>query len=634
MVNIFYMEVVNMLKRNEFEATETFAYHAERDLEKSIIDSFFNKSIDEIDFDFSETEEICNANQIDGDDIQKFMSIYRKNCKKFSDILSKNLIDTLMMCGFKSKKSAGFSKVECAECLVETVNQMLEVTKSDRTKLNNLADKRFDKYFSKLTKSIVKQTWLSGTTKYVNRIDIFKICFALGLKSKYDKKYIEDEPCYENLFNKVFNQRYCLKQPDEMCFSYCLKVGKSYGDALGLYDKYLELTKKQSNESNDNSKTGNDTITMFENLSEIKNDDDFMNYLLSNFHDDLNNKTSINKYLIDKIMEIEEFDDEVKQRFEYDFLNIAYGITKISDVGFSIGLNSINAPYFKSESPNKPYFAECFMPVLYNKPKLNMDKQLKDTINIIDEIIKVLDKITKKTDNYSEFLKDDIITILIKNMNMKKRGEKTEINESDVRNIIGKINNFLQDKNIDCTEIFQTNFNIIITEPSDILESCISNLSDLRDDLLLIRQIFVPMKINKYKHKSNQNNKADEFVSHTISQVYIGYTENKTMNTDYYTNMRKLMIVLNFFWYYILQSDNKTHSVSEMSKDFVAIINKNLKQYYFNCLYPYNNFDLFFILCSKTQNPIFTYYYILQYYAQKLEVVPTEEDYIRPDSNL
>lgn len=634
MVNIFYMEVVNMLKRNEFEATETFAYHAEPDLEKSIIDSFFNKSIDEIDFDFSETEEICNANQIDGDDIQKFMSIYRKNCKKFSDILSKNLIDTLMMCGFKSKKSAGFSKVECAECLVETVNQMLEVTKSDRTKLNNLADKRFDKYFSKLTKSIVKQTWLSGTTKYVNRIDIFKICFALGLKSKYDKKYIEDEPCYENLFNKVFNQRYCLKQPDEMCFSYCLKVGKSYGDALGLYDKYLELTKKQSNESNDNSKTGNDTITMFENLSEIKNDDDFMNYLLSNFHDDLNNKTSINKYLIDKIMEIEEFDDEVKQRFEYDFLNIAYGITKISDVGFSIGLNSINAPYFKSESPNKPYFAECFMPVLYNKPKLNMDKQLKDTINIIDEIIKVLDKITKKTDNYSEFLKDDIITILIKNMNMKKRGEKTEINESDVRNIIGKINNFLQDKNIDCTEIFQTNFNIIITEPSDILESCISNLSDLRDDLLLIRQIFVPMKINKYKHKSNQNNEADEFVSHTISQVYIGYTENKTMNTDYYTNMRKLMIVLNFFWYYILQSDNKTHSVSEMSKDFVAIINKNLKQYYFNCLYPYNNFDLFFILCSKTQNPIFTYYYILQYYAQKLEVVPTEEDYIRPDSNL
>jgi len=156
----------------------------------------------------------------------------------------------------------------------------------------------------------------------------------------------------------------------------------------------------------------------------------------------------------------------------------------------------------------------------------------------------------------------------------------------------------------------------------------------LRDDLLLIRQIFVPMKINKYKHKSNQNNEADEFVSHTISQVYIGYTENKTMNTDYYTNMRKLMIVLNFFWYYILQSDNKTHSVSEMSKDFVAIINKNLKQYYFNCLYPYNNFDLFFILCSKTQNPIFTYYYILQYYAQKLEVVPTEEDYIRPDSNL
>ena len=194
--NIFYMEVVNMLKREEFEATETFVYHAERDLGKSIVDSFFNKSIDGIDIE-----------EIDDSDIEKFMSVYRKYSKKFSDILSKNLIDTLIMCGFKSKKSAGFSKDECAECLVETVNQMLEAIKPDRTELNNLADKRFDKYFSKLTMSNVKQAWLSGTSKYVNRIDIFKICFALGLKSKYDEKYIEGEPCYENLFNKVFNQR-------------------------------------------------------------------------------------------------------------------------------------------------------------------------------------------------------------------------------------------------------------------------------------------------------------------------------------------------------------------------------------------------------------------------------------------
>lgn len=355
---------------------------------------------------------------------------------------------------------------------------------------------------------------------------------------------------------------------------------------------------------------------MFEELSKIKNDDDFMSYLLSNFHDDLNNKTSINKCLIDKIMEIEEFDDEMKQNFEDDFLNIAYGITKISDVGFNIGTNSKNAPYFKTEEPNKPYFAECFMPVLYNKPKLNIDKQLKDTIKILDEIIKVLDKITKKQ-IFTANLKDDITTILINNMNIKRRGEKTEINESDVRNIIGKINNFLKDKNIDCTKILQKNINIIITEPNDTLESCISNLSDLRNELLLIRQIFVPLKINKYKSKNNQNKEAYEFVAQPISQVYvnyIGYTENKTMSTDYYTNMRKLMIVLNFFWYYILQSDNKTHSVSEMSKDFVAIINKNLKQYYFNCLYPYNNFDLFFILCSKTQNPILpiiTFYNIM-----------------------
>lgn len=37
------MEVVNMLKRKEFNLTETFAYRAEKDLEKSIIDSFLIK---------------------------------------------------------------------------------------------------------------------------------------------------------------------------------------------------------------------------------------------------------------------------------------------------------------------------------------------------------------------------------------------------------------------------------------------------------------------------------------------------------------------------------------------------------------------------------------------------------------
>ena len=295
-----------MLKREEFEATETFAYHAERDLEKSIIDSFFNKSIVGIDIE-----------DIDDSDIEKFMSVYRKYCKKFSDILSKNLIDTLIMCGFKSKKPAGFSKDECAECLVETVNQMLEVTKPDRTELNNLGDKRFDKYFSKLTMSNVKQAWLSGASKYVNRIDIFKICFALDLKSKHDENYIEGEPCYENLFNKVFNQRYCLKRPDEMCFSYCLKVGKSYGDALGLYDEYLEKTNSESNACN-NIKTGDDTQTMFNALSGIKNDDNFMKFLLFYYKDFLNNNTSIKKYLI-SVFNSYEVDEDKKILFKKNY---------------------------------------------------------------------------------------------------------------------------------------------------------------------------------------------------------------------------------------------------------------------------------------------------------------------------
>lgn len=41
--NIFYMEVVNMLKREEFEATETFAYHAEQDLAGPLLILFLIK---------------------------------------------------------------------------------------------------------------------------------------------------------------------------------------------------------------------------------------------------------------------------------------------------------------------------------------------------------------------------------------------------------------------------------------------------------------------------------------------------------------------------------------------------------------------------------------------------------------
>lgn len=406
------MEVVNMLKRKEFEATETFAYHAEQDLARSIIDSFFNKSIVGIDIE-----------DIDDSDIEKFMSVYRKYCKKFSDILSKNLIDTLIMCGFKSKKSAGFSKDECAECLVETVNQMLEAIKPDRTELNNLADKRFDKYFSKLTMSNVKQAWLSGTSKYVNRIDIFKICFALGLKSKYDEKYIEGEPCYENLFNKVFNQRYCLKRPDEMCFSYCLKDGKSYGDALGLYNKYLGKTNSKSNECN-NIKTGDDTQTMFNALSGIKNDDDFMEFLLFYYKDFLNNTTSIKKYIIGVINSYEE-DEEKRFLFEKNYpkyysIDYSKDYSKDHSKDYSINYSknkTISIKTIDEGDCKKLYFADNIM--------------VKD--KIITEYRNNLKEIDFDNDIISENHVDDfyLINQILVKLNLRKKQKNKCMGEID-----------------------------------------------------------------------------------------------------------------------------------------------------------------------------------------------------------
>lgn len=505
--NIFCMEVVNMLKRKEFEATETFAYHAEQDLARSIVDSFFNKSIDGIDIV-----------EIDDSDIEKFMSVYRKYCKKFSDILSKNLIDTLIMCGFKSKKSAGFSKDECAECLVETVNQMLEAIKSNRSKLNNLGDKRFDKYFSKLTMSNVKQAWLSGTSKYVNRIDIFKICFALGLKSKHDENYIEGEPCYENLFNKVFNQRYCLKRPDEMCFSYCLKVGKSYGDALGLYNKYLGKTNSKSNECN-NIKTGDDTQTMFNTLSDIKNDDNFIKFLLFYYKDFLNNNTSIKKYLIGVINSYEE-DEEKRFLFEKNYSKYYSKYHK----------NRNTIPIKLEFEQDKKYYKKLYFA---------------DNIMINDERIE-------------EF--------------------RNNLKEIDFDNDIISQNHV--------------------------------------EDFYLINQILVILNLRK-KQKNKCMGEIDEW---EIKRD----THNQTL--EYYNDMRKLIIITNFLDYFIQQSDNKIHSPAQKSEEFICHTNDVLKKFNFNYLYSYNNFDLFFYLCSLTIDPMSTYYRILDFYYLKLQELHEYKD--------
>lgn len=92
-------------------------------------------------------------------------------------------------------------------------------------------------YYSPLKSSSVS-AWIAGK-RSIDRLSIFKIAF--GLQLPFENKSVFS---YQSLFNRVFNQRYCLKRADEMTFSYCLKNEKPYAEALQIIISYKRAEKE------------------------------------------------------------------------------------------------------------------------------------------------------------------------------------------------------------------------------------------------------------------------------------------------------------------------------------------------------------------------------------------------------
>ena len=51
----------------------------------------------------------------------------------------------------------------------------------------------------------------------------------------------------------------------------------------------------------------------------------------------------------------------------------------------------------------------------------------------------------------------------------------------------------------------------------------------------------------------------------------------------------------------------------DVYEHYIQEINMELQKHYLAPLYPYNDFDLFILLCSGTNDPVYTYYYVLSY---------------------
>ena len=107
-------------------------------------------------------------------------------------------------------------------------------------------------------------------------------------------------------------------------------------------------------------------------------------------------------------------------------------------------------------------------------------------------------------------------------------------------------------------------------------------------------------------------------------EVFVDFSaKTNKKNSNYYESIRKLIVTISFFNYFndYIDDNYSKEEFQEISDGFVKEINHILSYYNYNELYAYNTFDLFFILCIHTIDPIYTYYQIIRYYADKYYIL-------------
>ena len=571
---------------------ESTIHHMQNTLDSfwlSIMDTSFDQEkqeshikIDDLFFDYFDKN----------NPVERFIKTYREYKAKSTEVLFKNLLEILTHCKDFPKKSGNTSKSLCAEYITQKVNSMLQ--ECDYSTISSYLD---ESYYSLLTSSSV-YSWISGK-RSIDRISIFKI--AYGLQLPFDNSTVFS---YQALFNRVFNQRYCLKRADEIALCYGLEKNIPYINVLQIISNYNQLEKTfLSNLNNEDNKEKTEaTRKLLKNALESENSETFTDYLISSIPSFVSDTTAINDELNSRVAVFN--DEKIIKTFskKYDGLKSALTIKELYWSMLEEARDDCDRAQFEKDIETK-------YPNFYNYVVVSD--------GIFDNAQKQLELV-----NYLLLHPEKLELFLNEELLLEENKDALEIEE--YYNSVG------------CPAILQD---------IDITEDISAQLETIKSDLSLLLEIIEPMHFQKLKPQNKEEEQEDHSKNDKIElnvmnsnqptsvprDVFVYFNaKTTTKNSNYYESMRKLIVTISFFNYfndYINQTYSKSE-FQEISDGFVDEINHILAYYNYNELYAYNTFDLFFILCIHTTDPIYTYYLIIRYYVDKYYILN------RPDREL
>ena len=454
---------------------------------------------------------------------------------------------------------------------VEETSFSDEKTVNEHSEDKNISEQKIkeaDDYSSVPNEETIKK-WLAETDfRNPNRLYLYKIAFALELAAYFPHEINEDDDRYKTsmnfLFNKVYNQRYVTRTADELIFVFCLKNGKNYLTAMQMLAKYRRICKDIdfSDEVNFQTKS-NDTILFLKN-NITKNEDEFI--------DDLIRLTPL---LEDKYSSV----FKTMEKFIQYFSTNKYKLRNLNPLAENLCSGSVKDK-INNISKNSSYAAKTYM---------NLGSNL-----LISEILK---------------------------KNLLFLNNRMMISSALNRNLTPAQNEYLQRtfSDLDLSEnLYQTVkdsaglcINAVIEKYSQnhlsaILSDLIITIDDVYNSDIIHRK---PINNNEYVYNPTKRRKKKN------DNENVHKSTNRTDSISHnliYRNMRSALITAHFFCYW---SDISSELSAE---DYIDEINQILTNNYYLPMYSKNNFDCFFILCtklyqSKNINPIDVYYKFFDY---------------------
>ena len=478
------------------------------------------------------------------DNIEVFLSKYIEFCQKI-EIGRREKIRQLM-----SIQSIPYKN--CQNTIVEKIQHMMdecgrELSDEEKSILKWTKKPNSSDSFSSVPKKDAVKKWLSDTgARTPNRMYLYKIAFALGLKAYYpneiydvasDKYKISSEEYKTSvnyLFNKIYNQRYCTRTYYELIFIFCLKNGKNYLTAMKMIAQYLKASKSDSIQLNGNE---NNTLYIVQQSSAV-DESEFISFLVQ-ITPLLNDKYSsvfsqleeIIKYFSDEAV-MQEFEDKYSTSTHMNDMLTAYDENKYIDSEYKSYMN-LGEKVLISETVKKR--------LMFFDNRMKISSALFDcTVSLNNE-----DSLVSELKNFgiSEALYDHL---------------KNTTSES----ISAKFGT-------DGQQYFSDLISDLIITEDNVYNSDIIKRTDNGDGTY-----------------SWQADKKNIDISH--EQIY--------------RKLRKALITAQFFNYW---SDPD----SELSYEgYIKEIDQLLTDSFYQPMYIKNSFDCFFMLCARTAEPIDSYY--------------------------